>query len=136
VVKTYHELFKDKNTKVLLKYDGERMKCLFTIAFYDMLALANENTLCRDTDKPHDVYFEFLSRKGIHNSNCEFFDFFTRSTETLIKALGHDMIFIITMDVGKEANYHVSVSSPSDGAYKQIYSGANLNDFMVFLDTQ
>ena len=120
-----------QNIKVLLKYDGEREKCLYTIAFYDMLVLTNESILRRDTDKPHDVYFEFLSRKGIHNSKCEFFDFFTRSTESLIESLGRDMIFVVTMDLDKEIV--VSVSIPNDG---EIYRGSNLDNFIAFLETQ
>jgi len=131
VVKTYHELFKDKNIKVLLKYDGEREKCLYTIAFYDIPLLTDENILRRDTDKPHDVYFEFLNRKGIHNSNCEYFDFFTRSTESLIKSLGRDTIFVMT--IGEDKEIVVSVSSRNGG---EIYRGSNLDNFIAFLETQ
>ena len=120
-----------QNIKVLLKYDGEREKCLYTIAFYDILFLTDESILRKDTDKPHDVYFEFLNRKGIHNSNCEYFDFFTRSTESLIKSLGRDTIFVMT--IGEDKEIVVSVSSRNGG---EIYRGSNLDNFIAFLETQ
>ena len=128
-------VFKENNIKVLLKYDGEREKNLFTIVFYDMLDLASENTLRRDTDKPYDVYFEFMRIKGIQELDCELLDFFIHSTESLIKTLGRKMIFIITM--GSEAQCYLYVNDPASGAYRQIYAskGSSHIEFTEFLET-
>jgi len=121
---TYQEYFENINTTYLFKYDGIREKRQFTIMIADKQD--HSKIMRMDTDHPHDVYMDFLSKKGIDIPDCKIFCFFIKSKGMLVDYFGKETVFLFTMEKNDDVSFCVYINN-------QNYKASSLDAIKSFL---
>ena len=125
--------FKENNFQILLKYDGERPKNIYSVILIPMNDRNNMRSW--DTDSCLETLSELISttKVDIGVQTCKFtVEIFEKFTDLLLKKLGDDIIFFIFgISNTNGIEYYTSISSKD--TYKHL-ADDSLENIIQYLD--
>jgi len=103
----FQEYFKENNIRILLKYDGEREKNIFTVLIFDKNTY--ECILRKDTDDPFSSFNFFIEELHISvngSLNRDYYTEFEIMKNKLNEFLSCKMIFSLTSEMNSNKIMH------------------------------
>lgn len=103
----FQEYFKGNNIRILLKYDGEREKNLYTVLIFDKNAY--ECIFRKDTDDPFrsfNFFIEELHTSANENLNRDYYAEFEIMKNKLNEFLSCKMVFSLTSEMNSNKIIH------------------------------